>query len=133
RFEQGVLRVARELLLDRLHLEHGDLVERPAVRERDRLQLGAGFGEADVHPALPATAPLEQELQPQGRLPGTRISLDQIDVVGGKAAAQDVVETGDACRCGLVVTEAHSWGSSGASGEKRKEICEPRAARLDPT
>ena len=79
-----------------VQLTEFDGVERPPVRRGDAAELAGGLRERDVHAALPAGGPLEQELQRQRRLSGTRPALNQVQAVGGQATAQQVVQPDDA-------------------------------------
>ena len=96
--EQRLLLVERQGPLGRGELEQVDAVERPVMARRDGAQLLLGFGERDVEAGLAEVAALEQELQRQRGLAGAGRALDEIDAIGEQAAAQHVVEAGDAGR-----------------------------------
>ena len=63
-------------------------------------------------PVSPMPAPLEQELQSERGLPGSRIALDQVDAVGGKSPSQHVVQAGDpGRRFRIIAVSCHPRGS----------------------
>ncbi len=80
-----------------------DALERPAVRARHAVQLFLGLGERHVHAAFAAAAAFQQVLQRERGLARARVALDEVDAVRGEAAAEDVVEAGDAGRDGCCV------------------------------
>ncbi len=73
-------------------LQDGDAVERPAVRPGHGGELGLGLREGDVEARLAEPDALEEVLEGQGRLPRAGVALDEVDPVGGEAAAQDIVQ-----------------------------------------
>ena len=93
--EHGVLVVRLQLLLRGDQLQDGDAVERPAVRPRHGGELGLGLREGDVEARLAEPHAFEEVLEGEGRLPRAGVALDEVDPVGGEAAAQDVVQSRD--------------------------------------
>src|SRR4029453_17055313 len=91
--DRGVL--ARGEYRIRGQIENLQSLERPSVRSRGRLQLVLGLGQRDVESTLARPRALEEELQPQGRLSGPGIALDQIETIARQAAAENVVEARD--------------------------------------
>ena len=73
-----------------------DALERPAVRGSHLGQFLGGFGQRDVEPALARGTAGLQELQRERGLARARRALDQVEVLRGQPAAEDVVEAGDA-------------------------------------
>ena len=69
----------------------------PDMRARSRRELVAGFGERDVQAALAVAYALEQELQCEGGLAGSRVAVYQIDAICKEAPLSDLIETGDSC------------------------------------
>ncbi len=98
RMENGLLAIRVEVhVVDQL--EHRDAVERPAMAVGHRGQFLGGFRQRDVQPFFALFRAFQQELQRQRGLAGARRALDQVDPAGREAAAQDVVESGDAGGC----------------------------------
>lgn len=73
-------------------LENLDPLEVPTVGGGDIGQLLPAFGERDVESPLTLLAPLEQELEGEGRLARTRLAVHQVEMVDRQSAAEDVVE-----------------------------------------
>ncbi len=94
--EERVLRLAGERALDGGELDDGDAREVPAVRARHGVELGLGLGERDVEAALALAHALLQELQREGGLAYAGIAVDEVEAGARQAAAEDVVEPGDA-------------------------------------
>ncbi len=95
--EQALLLTLLEQALGRHEFENRDLVvEVPAVGGGVVAQLLFGFREGDVEAGLAGFSALEQELQRDRGLARPRVTLEQVEAVAGEAAAQDVVEAGDA-------------------------------------
>ena len=67
-------------------------VERPAVRLGAGLQLLLRLRERNVETLLAGAHALEQELQRERGLAGTRIAVDEIEPLGDQSAAQDFVQ-----------------------------------------
>jgi len=66
------------------------------VAPGDDQELAAGLREGDVEDGLAALGAFKQELEGEGRLAGAGRALDQVELIGGQATAQDVVQAGDA-------------------------------------
>src|SRR6266511_669337 len=75
-----------------------DLLERPAVRHRDRVELLARLGEADVQRALAVRDSGEQELERERRLPRARVPLDEVHPAVREPSVEHGVEPCDAGR-----------------------------------
>src|SRR5262245_26705043 len=66
------------------------------MRRRGFTKLCGGFRECDVRAALPAHAAVKQELQRKRRLAGAGVAVDQIDMIGREAAAEDRIKASNA-------------------------------------
>jgi hypothetical protein len=77
-------------------LEQFDALKAPAVRSRDGAQFSGRLRQRDVQALLLPAHAFQQKVQAQRGLSRTRIALDEVHMVAGKAAAQDVVQPGDA-------------------------------------
>ncbi len=88
----GVLVVGIEVLFGGDQLEYFDPAQIEAVRGRDGVKLGLGFGQGDIESLFPRHLPGDQELQRQGRLAGAGRPVQQIDALSGQPAAQHRVE-----------------------------------------
>ena len=73
-------------------LEDAEAVERPAVARGDHGELLAGFGQRDVKAGLAAGPAVEQELEREGRLPGSGRAFDEIDPAAHETATEYVVK-----------------------------------------
>src|SRR5688500_856772 len=80
---------------ERRDLEDVYSVEAPAVGPGNLDQLIATFGESDIETTLSEPDALQQELKRQGRLAAAGCPIDEIKMVRGDPAAEDLVETGD--------------------------------------
>ena len=67
-----------------------------------KAKLPFAFRERDVKAFFTATGALQQELQRKRRLSGARLALDQVQPFSVKAAAQDIVQPGNASRKGVL-------------------------------
>src|SRR6516165_9259814 len=72
------------------------------MRARHSFELGVGFGKRDVEHPLPAPLALEQKLQREGRLAGTRIALHQVEAIARHAASEYSIEPLDAGATALI-------------------------------
>src|SRR5690242_15792604 len=76
----------------RRELEHIDAGELPAVRLGNRAQLFGALGKSHIQPALSELHTFEEKLQRKRRLAGAGLTVDQIEVILGQAAAEYLVE-----------------------------------------
>src|SRR4051794_26802471 len=96
--DRRVFLLAERLLAHEM-LVNLNLVERPAVRLRHRMQLAPRFGQRDVERLLAGLHTFEQKLQRERRLAGAGVALDEIDVIFRKSTAEDRIESGDPRAC----------------------------------
>src|SRR5579872_919422 len=89
------LRFGTQERVDRRQLEKRNLLQRPIVRARDLLELGLCLRQGDVEDPLSAPQTFEQELQRQGRLARTGISLNEIEAVARQPAGEHLIEARD--------------------------------------
>ena len=98
RVEQALLLVLVEQALGGHQLADVDPVERPAMRGGRRPQLVLRLRQADEQAPLARRRAGPQELRGDRRLAGARAALEQEDPPPRQAAAQHVVQAGDAGR-----------------------------------
>ncbi len=96
RVEHGVLLVGLERVGRGQHFTHLYACQVPAVRAGHAQQFVCRFGQGDVHDRFALGRALAQELHGDGGLAGAGGAFQQVEPIGGEAAAQDVVEAGDA-------------------------------------
>ncbi|KAF1854886.1 hypothetical protein Lal_00009772 [Lupinus albus] len=77
-------------------LEDLEAVDRPAVARGDGHQFVRRFRQRDVQPAFAARRAVEQELQAQRGLARAGRTLDEVDALRCQAAAENIVEAGNA-------------------------------------
>jgi hypothetical protein len=75
-------------------LGDGDVGEVPTVGAHGVFELGTGLGQGNVEAGLAERRSGADELHGEGGLAGAWVALEQIDLTGGHAAEQDVVEAG---------------------------------------
>ncbi len=112
RIDDRLFALLVEAELGRDEFEDLDPVERPAVRLRHVQQLFLALGQSDVETALILVAALEQELQPQRRLAGARLTFEQVDSLGGEPSSEDVIERWQTRRHGPAVVQKFRLGDS---------------------
>ncbi len=142
RVQDALLPAVAEHVLRRGELEQLDPVEVPAVRPGDGPQFLGGLGEGDVEHRLAVAHALQQELQREGGLARSRLSLDQIEPVRRQAPVEDLVQAGGAggdAGVGGVVVHVVSRGCQGADPARRRQAspspdrCKRPAGRPVPT
>ena len=67
----------------RREFEDLDTADIPSVRFRDPRQLPPALGKRDVETSLAVRQPIEQELERERGLSGSRLAIQQIDVGSG--------------------------------------------------
>jgi hypothetical protein len=93
RIKQALLLFGIQQAFRRQKFEHLDVVaQRPAVGGRAFAQFLLGFRKRDVEAFLAGLGALQQELQRNRRLAGSRRALDEEYVPAGKSAGQDIVQ-----------------------------------------
>lgn len=80
--QQGLLLVFPEAGFED-HLEQFELLERPAVRGRHRIQLGLSLGQGNVEPALALARSRQEETEPKRGLARSWGALDEVHAIGG--------------------------------------------------
>jgi hypothetical protein len=90
--DDRLLTLGIETELRRDQLEYLDAVKIPAVGRGRVQQFLAAFGQGDVERRLAAVATLHQKLQAERGLSRTRRAFEKVDMAGGIAAAEDVIE-----------------------------------------
>jgi hypothetical protein len=96
RVEHGVLLARLEALLGGDELAHIDAFQGPTVRVGHRVYLLPRLGERHVEHLLAAAHALLEELERQRGLARARHALDEVQTVGRKSAAEDIVQACDA-------------------------------------
>jgi hypothetical protein len=79
--------------IGRHQLANLDAVERPAMGNRDGLQLVEGLGRADGENLFVPVAAGQDELHAHSRFTGTRLAFDEVEAAEDEAAAEDVVQS----------------------------------------
>src|SRR5690242_3576649 len=102
RVENSILLLPLQALLERFELKQSNAVESPAVRGCHRAQFGLGFRKCHIEAMFASVPARHQELKPERRLARARIPFDQIQVIRGKAALEDVIQTLDTGRYELL-------------------------------
>lgn len=93
--EDGVLGLARQLLLRGGHFADQQRLRRPPRRVDRFLQLRLRLGKSDVHSSFAVSDAFEQKLKPKRGLSSAGISFDEVEVPCRQAAVQYLVEAGD--------------------------------------
>jgi len=83
------------------------------VRRRDGVELVRAFRQGDVDARFALANTLSQKLKRGRSLARAGVAFEEIHAIAGKPAAEDVVETWNACGCGALekgrlIGERHS-------------------------
>src|SRR6476661_6431128 len=90
------IRLAGARLLRGGQFEDIQSVDRPTVRARHRAELVLRFRQRDEEARLALANALHQELQGHRGLAGSGLTLNEVETVGGKPAAEHLVEARNA-------------------------------------
>jgi hypothetical protein len=93
--EDGVLGFGLEVILGRNQLGDEQRIAGPSVRFGDLDELLFRFGEGDIEDAFAVAEAFEEELEGDGGFAGAGVSFKKVEVTGGKAAVEDVIEADD--------------------------------------
>src|SRR5262249_40933068 len=107
-----------------------DASQVPAVRAGAGLQLLLGFRQGTPEGALAPAHAFQQELEAERGFAGAGVALDDVQVARGPAAAQHVVESGDAGRnlvddslAGRLGVARHAASPAPVVGKPRPRAC----------